>query len=45
MNALTYITDEGRRRLRKAAGSCHQALNRGYPNEETQHESCRVTAA
>ena len=42
MDALMYITDEGRGRLRKVSGSCQQALIREYPNGETQHESCRV---
>ncbi len=36
MDAWTYITDEGRRRLRKVSGSCQQALIRECPNGETQ---------
>ena len=36
MNALAIRGEEGRGTLRKAAGSCEQALIRGYPNGETR---------
>ena len=35
VNALALGAEEGRDKLRKAAGSCEQALNRRYPNEGT----------
>ena len=35
--------DEGRTRLRKASGSCQEALIRGYPNGATQHGVSHVT--
>ena len=35
MDALARAGDEGRGTLRKAMGSCEQALIRGYPNGET----------
>ena len=35
MDALAGRGDEGRTRLRKASGSCQEALNRGYPNGAT----------
>jgi hypothetical protein len=35
VNALAYSGDEGRAKLRKAAGSCKEALIRGYPNGAT----------
>ena len=36
VDALAPRGDEGRGTLRKAAGSCEQALIRGYPNGETR---------
>ena len=36
VDALVPRGDEGRGTLRKAAGSCEQALIRGYPNGETR---------
>ena len=36
VDALVPRGDEGRGRLRKATGSCQQALIRGYPNGETR---------
>ena len=35
VDALALEADEGRDKLRKAAGSCKYALIRGYPNRET----------
>ena len=35
VDALVRAGDEGRGTLRKAVGSCEQALIRGYPNGET----------
>lgn len=35
VDALAQKGDEGRGELRKASGSCKQALIRGYPNGET----------
>jgi hypothetical protein len=35
VDALAYSGDEGRAKLRKAAGSCKEALIRGYPNGAT----------
>ena len=35
VDALVARGDEGRGTLRKATGSCEQALIRGYPNGET----------
>jgi len=35
VDALASRGDEGRGTLRKAMGSCEQALIRGYPNGET----------
>jgi len=35
VDALALRGDEGRATLRKAAGSCEEALIRGYPNGET----------
>ena len=35
VNALAYASDEGRVKLRKAAGSCTRAQIRRYPNGET----------
>ncbi len=36
MDALASKAEEGRGWLRKASGSRHQALIRGYPNGETR---------
>ena len=36
-DALALRGDEGRGKLRKAAGSCKQALIRRCPNGETHH--------
>ena len=36
VDALAPRGDEGRGTLRKAAGSCEQALIRGFPNGETR---------
>ena len=36
VDALASRGDEGRGTLRKAVGSCEQALIRGYPNGETR---------
>ncbi len=35
-DALVLRDDEGRAKLRKAAGSCTEALIRRYPNGETR---------
>ena len=35
VDALAHTGDEGRGTLRKAMGSCEQALIRGYPNGAT----------
>ena len=43
MDALAETAEEGRGQLRKASGSCKQALIRGSPNRETGRESCPVT--
>ena len=43
VDALTRRGDEGRTRLRKATGSCQEALIRGYPNGATQHIAMCVT--
>ena len=37
VDALTVRGEEGRTRLRKASGSCQEALIRGFPNGTTQH--------
>ena len=37
MDALAGRGDEGRTRLRKASGSCQEALIRGFPNGATRH--------
>ncbi len=39
MDALALRGDEGRDRLRKAAGRCQYSLIRGYPNGETRWSS------
>ena len=36
VDALALRGEEGRGTLRKATGSCEQALIRGYPNGETR---------
>jgi hypothetical protein len=36
VDALAQVGDEGRGQLRKASGSCKQAVIRGCPNGETQ---------
>ena len=38
VDALAPYADEGRGKLRKATGSCKQALIRGYPNGGTRRE-------
>ena len=43
VDALTRRGEEGRTRLRKATGSCQEALIRGYPNGATQHVARHVT--
>jgi hypothetical protein len=37
-DALALVAEEGRGQLRKAAGSCKQALIRRYPNGGTRVE-------
>ena len=37
VDALTVRGDEGRTRLRKAMGSCQEALIHRYPNGTTRH--------
>ncbi len=37
VDALTVRGDEGRTRLRKAMGSCQEALIHRYPNGTTQY--------
>ena len=37
-DALVYGAEEGRGKLRKAAGRSKHLTNRRYPNEGTQHE-------
>ena len=43
MDALAIGDDEGRGRLRKAAGRCQQPLIRGCPNGETHWVLCPVS--
>ena len=43
MDALAGRGDEGRTRLRKASGSCQEALIRGFPNGATRHVARHVT--
>ena len=43
VDALASRADEGRWSLDKPWGVGNQAVIRGCPNGETQHESCRVT--
>ncbi len=45
MDALASRGDEGRTRLRKASGSCQEALIRGFPNGTTQHGAIHVTTS
>ena len=44
VDALALIAEEGRGKLRKAAGSRKQALSRRYPNGETRREKSRHRA-
>lgn len=43
VDALTVRGDEGRTRLRKAMGSCQEALIHGFPNGTTQHTLCMLS--
>ena len=43
MDALASRGDERRTRLRKASGSCQEALIRGFLNGATQHGAIHVT--
>ena len=43
MDALAGRGDEGRTRLRKASGSCQEALIRGYPNGATRYGVNHIT--
>ena len=43
MDALAGRGDERRTRLRKASGSCQEALIRGFLNGATQHGAIHVT--
>ena len=45
MDALASRGDERRTRLRKASGSCQEALIRGFPNGTTQHGANHVTTS
>ncbi len=40
VDAMAPYADEGRGKLRKAAGNCKQVLIRRYPNGGTQPEQC-----
>ena len=42
VDALALRGDEGRATLRKAVGSCEEALIRGYPNGETHLRSQKL---
>ena len=42
VDALTVRGEEGRTRLRKALGSCQEALIQGYPNGTTQYIMCII---
>ena len=44
VDAWTDEGEEGRTRLRKATGSCQEALIRGFPNGATRHIVRCVTA-
>ena len=43
MDAWAQVGDEGRGKLRKASGSCKQAMIRGCPNGETRRRLYSVT--
>ena len=43
MDALASRGDERRTRLRKASGSCQEALIRGFLNGATRHGAIHVT--
>ena len=45
MDALAGRGDERRTRLRKASGSCQEALIRGFLNGATRHGVNRVTSS
>ena len=45
MDALASRGDERRTRLRKASGSCQEALIRGFLNGATQHGAIHVTTS
>ena len=45
MDALAGRGDERRTRLRKASGSCQEALIRGFLNGATQHGAIHVTTS
>ena len=45
MDALAPEDDEGRGKLRKASGSCKQALIRGCPNGETHADELSIQPA
>jgi hypothetical protein len=45
VDALASRAEEGRGWLREASGSCHQALNRGYPNGGTHLGNTQVPVA
>ena len=45
MDALASRGDERRTRLRKASGSCQEALIRGFLNGATRHGVNRVTSS
>ena len=45
MDALASRGDERRTRLRKASGSCQEALIRGFLNGTTQHGVIHVTSS
>jgi hypothetical protein len=42
VDAWARAGDEGRGTLRKAVGSCEQALIRGYPNGETHFQMSEI---
>ena len=43
VDALGDRGDEGRTRLRKATGSCQEALIRRFPNGATQYVEIHIT--
>ena len=45
MDALASRGDERRTRLRKASGSCQEALIRGFLNGATRHGASHVTTS